>query len=211
MIGFLVSAAIGGVSNRYRGGLFRNRDRLIAKIRPSWLRAAIAFLLRGDTVNAVAFGVFCAIIMASSYGGFVGGGPVYSFEALALSVFVVQAIMMYRAGTPGWGDYIGAAGGWRTDNLAEVEYIDQFLEDLRDRPRLWGVAGLSIRCAEWGLLIGAPLVGFIGFGALLPALAGATAGPIVWGLSKFLPRGPIWPLFEIIIGALFWGAIYLAI
>ncbi|PZQ48898.1 MAG: hypothetical protein DI551_00780 [Micavibrio aeruginosavorus] len=201
------SIFFGALCGWYRGGPLHNRDEIVGRIDPSWLRKTVDFIVQGDFVNAIAFGIFCA---------FVSDGP-------AFAVFLWEVAMMYRGATPGWGDYIGAAKGTRLGlhalpdgadlnlqtsekfnlykPLKEVAYIDKIIEKLLPHPRLWGIAGLSIRCGEWGLFIGAPFLNF-----LVPA-AGLLAGPIVYLLSKILPDKYVWPCFEAIISALFWLAI----
>jgi len=69
---------------------------------------------------------------------------------------------------------------------------------------LWGMVGLSLRCGEWGLFIGVPLIGFIGLGAFMPMIAGLAAGPVVFLLSKLLPHKCVWKAFEAVLGIFFW-------
>lgn len=201
----ILALIAGGFFNRYRGGLFKNRDAVVARINPVWLRRAVKFLVQGDTVNALAFGLFCVIAHASSYQGMLDGSPVYVFLPGAFALFAVQAAMMLRGSTPAWGEYIGAAGGWRSAPFdAEVAYISKLIKPLENKPHLWGVAGLSLRCGEWGLFIGAPLVGFIGLQAFLPVLAGLAAGPLVYVMGRIVPHKYVWPVFEILLGSLLW-------
>lgn len=182
----VLAALFGGIFNWYRGGPFKNRDDIVSRIMWEPLRRTVYFLVQGDFVNAIAFGAFCVLALES---------PVHP-----LAVFVWAVAMMYRGATPGWGEYIGAAGGWRQNAMKEISYIDKIIDGLKDRPRLWGVAGLSLRCGEWGLFIGAPFMNF------WPAAAGLLAGPIVYALSKTISQIKIWRAFEVILGALFWAA-----
>ena len=204
----IMAAIAGAIFNVYRGGVFTNRDKIVARIKPEWLRKIINFLVQGDTVNALAFALFCVITHCTYIKGMEGGVPVYMFLPGALALFLAAFVMMMRGATPAWGEYIGAAGGWRptADKPLgkEVHYIDKIIEPLRGRPRLWGMVGLSLRCGEWGLFIGMPLVGFIGIGAFLPLLAGLTAGPVVFLLSKLLPHKYVWKAFEAVLGMLLW-------
>lgn len=194
MLDVLIAACAGALINRYRGGLFEDqRNDLIASVGNKHIRSVLNLLFKGDTVNALAFALFCYLAHAGALSG-----------QYILAFMFIQFVMMYRGATPGWGAYIGAAGGWKKDLLIEVEYIDQFIEGLKDRPRLWGVVGLSIRFAEWGLFIGAPLVAIAGVSVFLPVLAGALAGPIVYVLSKVIPQKYVWPVFEYLIGAVLW-------
>lgn len=181
---FLFAAIIGGLMGKYRGGIFTNRDEIVARIKPRWLSKIVYFLVQGDFVNALAFGLFCAFAVDHSYH--------------PLAVFLYEFILMWRFAAPGWGEYIGAAGGWRPTVekplQEEVDYIDRIIEPLLDRPRLWGVAGLSLRCGEWGLMIGAPFLN------PFPAIVGLLAGPTVYLLSKTLEQRYVWSVFEILLG-----------
>lgn len=212
---YVISALLGAFSNLYRGGVFgESKDNLIKKIKPEWLSKTVDALSDGKLVNSLIFAVFCSYVIASEQIGTSSGVPYYELVAGAGVVFVCQFLVMLRFSAPGWGEYIGAAGGWRpTDKKPigeEVEYIDRFIKGIKDRPRLWGVAGLSLRCGEWGFFLGAPLIGFIGFGALFPLMAGLLAGPVVYGLS-FIPvlNKRTWQWFEVILGALFFTSIIL--
>ncbi len=179
----IIATLLGMFFNCYRGGLIKNRGRLISRLNAKWLRKTVNFLAQGDIVNMTAFAVFIVITH--------GWGP---------ALFLYAAVMMLRGATPGWGRYIGAACGWETEALEEVHYIDKLIERYKDRPRLWGVLGLSLRCGEWGLFIGAPLLSF------WPVLAGLLAGPIAYLVSRSVPRVHTWKAFEAILGGLFWAA-----
>lgn len=187
----IIGALLGGFFGKYRGGIFHNRDEVVARIKPRWLSRTVYFLVQGDTINSVAFGLFCAFYLEHDYAPW--------------ALFLWQTAVMWRFAAPGWGDYIGAAKGTQATDLSEVFYIDRIIEPLRDRPRLWGVAGLSIRCGEWGAMIGAPFLN------PFPMLAGLLAGPIVYLLSKILPHESrfVWPIFEIVLGMLLWGSLFL--
>lgn len=193
----LAAVVLGGFFGCYRGGIF-NREAFLAKhIKSIKLQKILNRIFQGDYINAAAFAIFCLYTEAYAYTGtwswFLHGG---------LPVVVFAAIMMLRGATPAWGEYIGAAGGWRPTPAkpleAEVDYIDDMVEKFKDRPRLWGVLALSIRCGEWGLFIGAPFL------TLWPMVFGMLAGPIVFGLSKTLPHRFVWKTFEFVIGALLW-------
>lgn len=183
--------AVAGFSGKYRGGLFSNRDEIVNRIKTKWLRKVVYFLVQGDFVNSVLFGLFCAFAIEHDYS--------------PLAVFLWEFAIMWRFASPGWGDYIGAAKGTELTGLSEVYYIDKIIEPLAGHPRLWGIAGLSLRCGEWGLFIGAPFLN------PWPMVAGLMAGPIVFILSKILPHGSrfVWPLFEVLLSILLWGSFFL--
>lgn len=181
----------GGVLGKYRGGIFSNRDEIVNRIKWAWLRKTVYFLVQGDCVHSVAFGIFCAAFVNHSYNPF--------------AVFLWETALMWRYAAPSWGEYIGAAKGTQTTDFTSVPYIDKIIEPLKSRPRLWGVAGLSIRCGEWGAVIGAPFLN------PFPMVAGLLAGPIVFILSKIFPHGSkfVWPIFEVLLGMLLWGSFLL--
>ncbi|MBI1425777.1 MAG: hypothetical protein GC149_20315 [Gammaproteobacteria bacterium] len=211
MLSIAVASITGAIFNRVRGGmhgplkaklLFWAADRFGVG---SKAVKVIDRITDGKVLNAAAFGLFCVIVHASEYKGIIGGVPVYVFAAGAFALFLYQFAMMLRGSAPGWGDYIGAAGGWRTDTpekpLQEVDYIDRMIEPLKDRPVLWGIAGLSIRCGEWGLFIGAPLLTF------WPLLAGLLAGPLCWVAVKIGKQRHGWEIFEALLGAALWVSV----
>ena len=206
----ITAALLGALFNRYRGGIFKNRDTIVARIGNKHLRAAVKFLVQGDTVNAIAFATFIVIHHAASYIGMVEGMPHYTFAYSAFALWCVMIVMMFRGATPPWGEYIGAAGGWRpTLEKAlqpEVHYIDKIIAPLKDDPVIWGIAGLSLRCGEWGLFIGLPLVGFVGFACFLPMLVGLMAGPLMFFIARSPAKKYAWKVFECAIGALLWAA-----
>lgn len=212
MIIYLFIAALGAFFGMYRGGIFKNRDKVIGRIKPEWFRKIVHFLVNGDNVNALAFAILCGIL----------AGPMAA---------VFGYIIMFRFATPGWGEYIGAAGGWRptiTEPLRpEVHYIDKIIEPILilkiddkktlisklftkiNKERLWGVSSLSLRCGEWGFFLGVPFLSFY------PMLVGLLAGPVVYILSKTIPhkgeyKTLIWKMFEAILGAGFFVATYYA-
>lgn len=210
---FLWAIILGGFMGKYRGGIFNNRDEIVARIKPHWLSRVIYFLVQGDVVNSVAFGLWCAFAV--------------HHDLNLIAVFLYEFILMFRFAAPGWGDYIGAAGGWRLGEeklpegmtlsnlsgedyqrykpLVEVPYIDKIIEPFIDRPRLWGVVGLSLRCGEWGLMIGAPFLN------PFPAIAGLLAGPTVFILSKTLPHRYVWSVFEILLGIGFYATMLICL
>ncbi len=183
----LLVAIAGAFIGKYRGGIFKNRDAIVGRIKNKVLHKIVYFAIQGDTVNA-----FFTAVLAAQVKGW--------------HVFPFMLAMSWRGSTPAWGEYIGAAGGWRptvTEPLKpEVAYIDKIAHSITSNTRLWGVIALSLRCGEWGLFLSAPLL------SVWPLLAGLTAGPVVYLLSKAIPRKYVWPVFEAILGALFALAIY---
>lgn len=145
----------------------------------------------GKIINVLAFGAF-----------------IFFFTTSYSQVAVLYAfLMMYAGQSLGWGDYIGALGGWRTQNLSEVDIIDEHLENYLDRPKLWGFLGLTVRGLLWGLCLGLALSSF------WPVVAGLLMGAIyylaieverVLGKSKAPDDG--WELGEYLFGGVLWAA-----
>ncbi len=226
MIKLLIAALAGLIFNLVRGGFHGPlRAKILQGMGSSSGPRGMAIkivnrLLDGKVINALAFGIFCVIAHASEYQGIIEGMPTYIFVSGALSLFLYESAMMLRGSAPGWGDYIGAIGGWRKGlpvpegritkeeyeihkPLQEVDYIDRIIKPLEKHPVLWGLAGLSIRCGEWGLFIGAPLLSF------WPVLAGLLAGPLCWAAIKIGPRRYGWMIFEALLGVVFWASVIL--
>lgn len=205
----IIITALGLFFGKYRGGIFRNRDKIIARIPNKHLRAFVRFVFQGDVVFAGTFATLCIVTHKAALVGYENGLPVYLFAAGALVLWFTQFAMSMRGSTPGWGEYIGAASGTRTENLGpEVEYIDQIIDHLKTNPRLWGVTGLSLRCGEWGFFIAAPLAVLTGWSAFMLVLVGLMAGPVVFLLSKTPVHKYSWVIFEALLGAGFWLAVY---
>lgn len=187
MLRSILIIAAGGFVGKYRGGIFHNRDEIVGRIKNKILHKIVYFMVQGDVVNA---------LFTASLASHVKGWH----------IFPLMFLMSMRGSTPGWGEYIGAAGGWRptiTKPLEpEVPYIDKIAHSITKNTRLWGVIALSLRCGEWGLFLSAPLLSF------WPMLAGLAAGPIVFLLSRIISQKYVWPVFEILLGALFAAAIW---
>ena len=133
-----------------------------------------------DLTNAAAFGAVIAVLAT----------PV---------VAVFAALAMLRGAAPAWGPYVGAIIDQPRKTRPAVPYIDEIIEPIQNA-KLWGMAGLSLRCAEWGLFLS-----FV-FLSPLPLLAGALAGPIVFLFTKIVPTNYVWKTWEAVQGAFLWVA-----
>jgi hypothetical protein len=181
-----ISFIIGAFSNAIRGGQWR----AWFGIDDSRLRWASS-----DAINA---GLWCATVYIAT-----------SHAALAL----VSAPMMWIGAKPGWGDYIGAIGGWRENNLKEIRTIDWIISPLKSRPELWGWAGLSIRGLFWGACLAAPFA-YFGLQWQQFLLVGASMPLWYWLAIKWLKyrapdswQGTGWALGEIFFGAVLWSCL----
>lgn len=214
-MGHLLVALLGAFSNRYRGGIFgKAKGQFLEKA----LGDGIVFkvvnrLLDGKIVNAFIWAIYCSYLFTGELVEY----QTYALAAGAGIMFVYSFIIMLRYSAPSWGEYIGAAKGTNTDDFEGADYINDLIEPLKHKPVLWGVAGLSIRCGEWGLMLGAPLITFLGFWAFGPMIVGLLAGPTVWLLSKIeavgaLPKikylDSVWEWFEAILGIWFFLVVY---
>lgn len=202
----LLIGLLGAFSNRYRGGIFgKAKGEFLKKVfGDGKVFDVVNRLLDGKIVNAVIWALFCCYLFTSEF-----VGDAYFLKVGAGIMFVYQFIIMLRYSAPSWGEYITAAAGTNTTDFEGASYINDLIESLKDRPILWGIAALSIRCGEWGLMLGAPLISFLGFWAFGPMIVGLLAGPIVFVLGKADAKGLLpnvkflhgyWEVFEAILG-----------
>ena len=179
-------ALLGGFANAIRGGQWRE-----------WFNVPEGQLrwISSDALNAIMYAI--AVYIAT--------GDVY--------VSLASAPLMWLGATIGWGDYIGALGGWRHDDLKENRFIDTLITHLKFSPQAWGCAGLAIRGIFWGACLSLPFfwlgqivtaVSFISMGALMPLAywlaiqwANRRAG------DKWQSAG--WALGEIFFGIILWS------
>ena len=175
---------IGGISNAIRGGQWKDLFNLPPKSR---LRK-----IASDPINAFIF----AALVQCMHGD------------LVLSTMCFAA--MWLGAMKGWGDYIGALGGWRTHNLKEWGAIDWAISSLKRYPKLWGWVGLSIRGALWGAVVavpfalhGLPWVDFIVLGSTMPVWY-RLALHWTWHRARSDWQEAGWGLGEIIFGIVFW-------
>ncbi len=124
-------------------------------------------------------------------------------------------VAMWLGAMMGWGDYIGALGSWRKDDLQENKYIDPLIKWLLKYPRWWGFAGLTLRGAIWGLCLAIPF----GFAGLPFIYMGATMGLCYFAAIEYaksrIPEGNWagmgWGLGEIFYGYALWSALPLVV
>jgi hypothetical protein len=178
---------IGAASNAIRGGQWREWFG-IDESRLRWVNS--------DALNALIFGITVYLSSGHAY--------------LALAA----APMMWLGAAPGWGDYIGALGGWRKTDLEEHKIIDWIIRKLPGKPNRWGQAGLAVRGMFWGACISLPFFFFNHHAALGFILAGASMPVCYWLAIKWSKhRAPGswqscgWGLGEIFFGAALWSAI----
>lgn len=148
-----------------------------------------------DIVNAIAFAV-TIFVMSGNW---------------LLSVCSMAA--MWLGAAPGWGDYIGALGGWRKDSLKENKFIDKLIKKLVTWPFWWGFAGLTVRGLWWGLCLATPFW-FMGYNAVGWSFiyCGASMALVYWAAIAWMkkvghPAGDGWGLGEIFFGAILWSAL----
>lgn len=130
-------------------------------------------------------------------------------------VSAASFMAMWLGASTGWGDYIGALGGWRKEDLQEWKPIDLLIAPLKRFPRWWGFAGLTLRGALWGLILAIPF----GFSGLPFIYMGATMGLCYFAAIEYaksrIPEGNWtgmgWGLSEILFGGVLWSALPLVV
>lgn len=196
---FGLAAIFGGLFNRIRGGGFGKFRQSLKDLVPSWL----TWLFDGKYVNAMAFGLFI---------GFLAGDWKLGLFSLA-AMFIGQA--------PGWGEYIGAAGGWRKGihflpvgtqlsdykidsdlyklykPLDEWDPIDFIIKPLLKYPVAWGVVGLTLRGALWGACLS------IALQSAIPLAASLLMGVVYFSLTRYSRKWG-WEYSEIVFGIILW-------
>lgn len=181
----MLSVAIaGGFFNAVRGGQWR-----------VWLNSIEDDDLSADPINAAAFGITTGLVTGNWF--------------LAL----IAAAFMWLGAAGGWGDYIGALGGWRVNDLKENKFIDPLIKRFLQWPKWWGAAGLTLRGLFWGICLALPFWLF-GFGGIALAfiqnsllMAPAYWLAIAWmGTRVHLPEQG-WGLGEIFYGVILWSAL----
>lgn len=144
----------------------------------------------GKIANDVAFGLLASFIVQEWW------------------MLPVAAFFMLLGRSMGWGDYIGALGGWRKTDLEEDEFIDALIRPFYNQPRLWGFMGMTLRGAFWGFcLFLIPGIGPIAM------TAGTTMGVcyfLTFEVCKLLKvthwENTGWEWSEVIFGAVLWAA-----
>jgi hypothetical protein len=176
----------GIISNAIRGGQWRE-----------WLGVKDSRLkwVKSDAINATIYAM-------TVY--YVTGNPI---------IAALSFPCMWLGAAPGWGDYIGALGGWRKIGLEENRFIDPIISPLERFPRWWGFAGLTIRGAFWGLCLAVPFVlvpetaiKFIGYGAMMGLVY---AFALMWAKHRAPEsyQAVGWALGELLFPAALWSAL----
>lgn len=178
---------LGGLSNAIRGGQWKE-----------WLglpEDSVWGKIPSDAINAA---IFAAAVL------WIHGNPVLAAASYGA---------MWLGAAKGWGDYIGALGGWRISDLKEVRWIDAIIKPLIAKPKLWGWAGLSLRGAYWGACLAAPFAyyglpwaQFILLGATMP-LCYWLAIQWAWHRARGNWQSAGWGLGEIFFGFALWNAL----
>lgn len=176
----------GGLFNAIRGGQWR----VWFNIHDEKMK-----FVRSDVVNAAAFALTVWAVTGSFWLAF------FSF------------FFMWLGAAPGWGDYVGALGGWRVSELKENALIDPLIKSLTGLPKFWGAAGLTIRGLFWGICLAVPfwLAGeyvvaqeFVLKGALM---APAYWLAIEWMRTRVNMPDEGWGLGEIFYGIILWSGL----
>ncbi len=180
---------IGAISNAIRGGQWRGWLGVTGKY--EWFPS--------DTINALIYGIVVYYVTSNPL------------------IAAVSMPLMWLGALPGWGDYIGALGGWRIDNLKEIKLIDILISPLKKRPKWWGFAGLTIRGLYWGFILSLPFFWFDISTAISFILCGSSMGIAYWAALNWMKYriGKVsdewtqagWGLGEIFYGAILWSAL----
>ncbi len=187
---------IGAVSNAVRGGQWRKWFGLEAVNKETGKFEKYNWI-SSDGLNAFIYGI-CVFAATRN-----------------VWLALVSAALMWVGAKAGWGDYVGALGGWRVDGLKENVVIDFFIRPLRKYPKWWGFAGLTIRGAFWGAMLSTAFfyygyntiaVSFIARGALMGAAYWAA---LAWSKNRVNDeQGKCgWGLGEIFFGKILWDAL----
>ena len=151
---------------------------------------------------------------ATGYGDKVHLSLLFAF-VLAITSFDFITAFLVVATTAigssfGWGKYIGALEGRDTTALNEVPFIDKLIIKFKNRPKLWGFIGLSLRgllWTIWYLFLASSLVDIV-----LISIAGLSMGICYYISHKFFSKdGSGWEAGEFIFGAIIWCLITLLI
>ena len=185
---------IAGLSNAIRGGQWRTWLKVPEESKWNWSNDC-------DSYNALIFAASVLYVTGNSW----------------LALACIPA--MFLGATPGWGDYIGALFGIRHENLVENKFLDPLIKKLKDSPRAWGFAGLTLRGLWWGFCLAVP---FYCFGYHTAAcnflFTGAYMGLVYlaagfWVKTRLntndeLAAGPAWGLGEVFWGVVLWSPLY---
>lgn len=208
IIPVLLISALGALLNRVRGGgLSKGRKSISSwaeRHLPGPLSWVVSRLVDGKILNAIVFGLAMGLLSQHWYVG------------------LTSFLAMLAGQAPGWGDYIGAAGGWRlgpaflpegtklsdlaTDSpeykkfkpLDESPLIDWLVEPFRESPVIWGVSGLVLRGALWGSCISLAILD------IWPLIFSVLMGPVYYIITR-KSRGHGWERSEIVFGAVLWA------
>lgn len=152
-------------------GAFSNR------VRGGWI-----FRQYNRTYNALLFGIVLGLI----------SGDILTGLLFAVAMFTGQSL--------GWGRYIGALGGWETNRLEEVFFIDALISSFKDKMRLWGFMGLTLRGILWGSCLALPVM------SIIPVIGGALMGVCYWIAIKLFDRAG-WEYAEFLFGGVLWVSV----
>lgn len=171
-------AILGGFLNRVRGGLVHSFSDMI----PSWLFKSI------NSVDKLIQGFIFGSIKGFTISPLVG---------------LISALAMWGgAQIGGWGSYIGAM--YKKDaSRTEFAPIDFIIKPLSSNAVLWGLAGLSLRGAIWGGLLGLVCL------SIWPLLAGFCMGMIYYITEKVIGIKHAWEVSEAIFGSVLWIACFI--
>lgn len=184
---------LGALSNAGRGSQWREWF----NVKPGKLE-----WVSSDVANALIFGVTVYITSGHFW--------------LAASSFAAMNI----GARPGWGDYIGALGGWRATGLKENRFIDPLISWLKKYPVWWGMAGMTLRGIFWGAMLAFPFwllvdradvaMEFLWRGAMMGVVYKFA---VQWakfraGMEDGRYQAVGWALGELLYGAVLWGALH---
>lgn len=186
----LAAAALGGVMNMVRGGLWAG-----------WLQG------RGRIINVIAYGLFC------------GALAFYAQADAVHARALVSAALMYALQAPGYGVYTGTilngfymkGGVVVSTPKPEIALIDALIGPLAMQPVLYGFTGATLRGALWGAGLA---LAWVDMGPLdlstysfWPLAGGASLGAAFW-LARFWPNHSTqWKVGEALFGAALWASV----
>ncbi|MEL7145690.1 MAG: hypothetical protein AAFO69_04925 [Bacteroidota bacterium] len=212
MIILILSVLLGALFNAIRGGQHETLVRIplerkagiehfeFKAVKPlKWYQYPVNWLLSGDFLNSLGFGLFIGITTHWSIG-------------------LVSALGMFLGAALGWGAYITAMA---YDKIIrkQVEFIDWSAKDFENTPDRWGFITLTRRGLIWGAALGLPIFALSKFtdtgfqiDPVFPVIAGGLMGAIYLPFMKLIDdpqKG--WELAEWAYGAVLWPSVLISI
>lgn len=187
-----------------------------------WLWVA----LLGGIMNRIRGGMFEVPFNGPLNAGVFGAAAGFAAQDWVLGL--LAAVAMFVGQAPGWGRYIGAMGGWETQELKEFFLVDWLIKPIKAKydefkhtymagiaqgyKEAWGAWGLALRGLFWGGLIALaiqdPLPAIAGFSMPAWYAAGFTGAKAAKADNW---QGTGWEIGEWLFGAVLWLTTFFAI